>query len=211
MARHKIILQDQYPYSIGARCINKEWFNLPMDTVWNIFCEELYLASVMHNLQIHSFVLMSNHYHLLASTPDKNISKCMMQFSSMVSRRLTKLGNRLNHTFVGRYFRTILHQPNYYLNTYKYNYRNPVTAGICKRVQDYPYSTLNAKLGGSKLLCPILYDDTLFSNVEDALDWLNTNPGLNKTNAVRHALTKQFFSPSQNVKSKLFLDYREQI
>jgi len=40
MPRAKTILQNEFPYNITARCINKEWFNLKMDTVWNIFCEE---------------------------------------------------------------------------------------------------------------------------------------------------------------------------
>jgi len=78
-------------------------------------------------------------------------------------------------------------------------------------VQDYPYSTLNAKLGGSRLLCPVIYDDTLFGDVDDSLNWLNADPGQYKTKAVKYALTKQFFSPSQNPRSKLFLDHQERI
>jgi len=140
-----------------------------MDAVWKVFCDELYMAHITHKLKIHSFVLMSNHYHLIASTPDSNISSCMRQFSSRVSRRLTRMGNRINQTFAGRYFKAILTQPNHFLNVYKYNYRNPVTAGICTQVQDYPYSTLRALLGGAKLEVPIEYDDTLFTNPEGIL------------------------------------------
>lgn len=203
MSRVKTVYQNQFPYHITGRCINKEWFSLPMNSVWEVFCEELYMTHTLHNLKIHSFVLMSNHYHLIASTPDKNISQCMHYFSKQVSERLTRMGNRINQTFAGRYYKCILHQPNYYLNTYKYNYRNPVTAKMCKYSEDYEFSTLRAKLGGSNLLIPILNDDTLFPNAEDTLAWLNTPPKTEHLEAVKTALKRQFFKSRIDRKSRM--------
>lgn len=80
MPRLKTILQSEFPYNISARCINREWFNIPMNEVWDIFCHEITETHKKHNLLIHSFILMSNHYHLIASTPDSNISQCMQHF-----------------------------------------------------------------------------------------------------------------------------------
>ncbi len=94
MPRAIAIQQNEFPYSITARCINKEWFNLKMDTVWNIFSEELYLTNKYYNLQINAFVLMNNHFHLIATTPDANISQCMQYFMKNVSLRLSRAGNR---------------------------------------------------------------------------------------------------------------------
>jgi len=165
-----------------------------MDLVWDVFCEELYMTNLLYDLQIHSFVLMSNHYHLIASTPDANISKCMQYFSRSVSLRLTTMGNRINQTFAGRYFKSILHQPNHYLNTYKYCYRNPVTAKICDKVQDYPYSSLNGKLGGSRLGLHILNDDTLFPNTDECLRWLNTSLETTHLEAIRCAVKRKYFT-----------------
>lgn len=87
MPRARAILQSEFPYHVTARCINREWFNVPMDKVWKIFCEELTRSHDVHNLQIHSFVLMSNHFHLIASTPEANISQAMHQFSIEVVSR----------------------------------------------------------------------------------------------------------------------------
>lgn len=211
MARNKIVLQNQFPYHITGRCINKEWFNLPMDKVWNVFSDELYMTHITHNLQIHSFVLMNNHYHLIASTPDSNLSQCMLRFSQRVSFRLTRMGNRINQTFAGRYFKSILDQPNYYLNAYKYNYRNPVVAGLCERVQEYPYSTLNGLLGQSRLSVPVLFDDTLFANTEGTLKWLNEEPDLQKQEAVKFALTRKYFKFSQQKSSLHYMSENEVI
>src|SRR4051812_2952893 len=99
MARARAVLQSEYPYNISGRCINKEWFSIAMSRVWEVFCEELSRTISDHMLQVHSFVLMSNHFHLIASTPKANISQCMHQFRQRTSRKLTKEGNRLNETW----------------------------------------------------------------------------------------------------------------
>jgi putative transposase len=198
MPRAKAILQSEFPYNISARCINRDWFNLPMDVVWQIFCDELTSASKDQNLLIHSFVLMSNHYHLIASTPDANISQCMHQFMTRTSRRLTRAGNRINETFAGRHYKCILQHPSYYLNAYKYNYRNPVTAGICNLVEEYPYSTLHGKLHLSNLAIPTAEDTTLISDPNGTLRWLNAAPSAEKIEGVRCGLKHQFFKSKKS-------------
>lgn len=166
MARAKAILQSEFPYNISARCINREWFQVPMEQVWQIFCEELTLTIQEHDLRVHSFILMSNHFHLIASTPNANISQCIHQFMTRSSRRLTRAGNRINQTFSGRHYKCVLAEGNYYLNAYKYNYRNPVTAGICQLAEEDPFSTLQ---------------------------WLNTTPDPAKLEAVRYGLKRSYF------------------
>jgi putative transposase len=194
MPRAKTILQCEFPYNITARCINREWFNVPMPTVWKYFCEELARTNKDHELCIHSFVLMNNHFHLIASTPRANISLCMHQFMYRVSKKLTKAGNRINGTFAGRHYKTILQEQNYYLNAYKYNYRNPIEASICNRVEDYEYSTLHSLLGKSEVRIPIVEDTTFLSDRLGTLKWLNTAPDKLKLEAVRFALKRQYFT-----------------
>jgi putative transposase len=193
MGRAKTILQSEFPYNIGARCINREWFNLPMERVWEIFCEEMKRTIKEKDLKVHSFVLMSNHFHLIASTPRANISECMHQFMAMTSRRLTKEGNRINETYAGRHYKCILNCQNYYLNAYKYNYRNPVAAGACKHVEDYPYSTLRGLINPVERKFPICEDTTFNADPRGILRWLNVTPDPNKLEAVRFGLKRQYF------------------
>jgi REP element-mobilizing transposase RayT len=166
-----------------------------MSTVWKIFCEELTHVSKEKNLKIYSFVLMTNHFHLIASTPDANISSCMQRFMHRTSRRLTKAGNRINETFAGRHFKCILQHQNYFLNAYKYNYRNPVAAGLCKFAEDYPYSTLLGKLVPSKLMVPIVEDTLLNSDIKGTLKWINTAPEEKYITALRFGMRHQYFEP----------------
>jgi putative transposase len=196
--RPKAILQSDFPYNISARCINREWFSIPMGRVWEIFSEELTETSLKLNLQIHSFVLMSNHYHLIASTPDANISQCMHRFMMRTSHQLARAGNRINETFAGRHYKTILQKNNYYLDAYKYVYRNPVTAGICEWVEDYPYSTLHGLVKRSSLTIPLIEDAIFSADPLGTLKWLNTKPDPLKLEAVRFALRRQYFKPKKD-------------
>lgn len=200
MGRAKAILQSEFPYNIGARCINREWFSLPMKKVWDIYCEELNKTIDEKKLIVHSFVLMSNHFHLIASTPLANISECMQQLMTRTSHRLTREGNRINETYAGRHHKCILHDSSYYMNAYKYNYRNPVTAGICKKVEDYPFSTLRGLLDSSELKIPISKDQIFYNNPCITLKWLNTTPHPDKLEAVRYGLKRSYFKPKKSRK-----------
>ncbi|MGZ3826622.1 MAG: transposase [Bdellovibrio sp.] len=171
-----------------------------MDRVWEIFCEELISTSQKHRLQIHSFILMSNHFHLIASTPDSNISRCMHQFMYRSSRRLTREGNRINETFAGRHYKCILQHHNYYLNAYKYNYRNPIAAGICDKVEDYQFSTLYGLAKNKEKVFPLLEDTTFHCDPTGTLKWLNTKPDEIKLEGVRYGLKHQFFKSKKNCK-----------
>lgn len=205
MGRKPVILQSEFPYNISARCINREWFNLEMQQVWKVFCEELSRTATEHKLLVHSFVLMSNHYHLIASTPEANISQCMQQFNWRTSKRLTRAGNRINETYAGRHFKCILQHPNYYLNAYKYNYRNPVAAQICEKVEDYPYSSLQFILGLAPPLFPMAEDTTYCNNQKGTTDWLNQAPDQKKLEAVQFGLRHQYFKSKKNKNRTAFL------
>jgi len=209
MPRAPAILQSEYPYNISARCINREWFSIAMPLVWDIFSDELMRTSKEKNLLIHSFVLMSNHFHLIATTPDANISQCMQQFLQRTSRRLTREGNRINQTFAGRHFKCILDKQNYFLNAYKYNYLNPVMAGASKLVEDYPFSTLHALSKNRTLKFPLAEDSTFQADSKGTLEWLNCKPDERKLEAVRYGLKRQFFKSKieRRTRAPLISDY----
>ncbi len=87
---------------------------------------------------------------------------------------LTRMGNRINETYAGRHYKCILQHPNYFLNAYKYNYRNPVSAGMCTNVEYYPYSTLPSIMGLSNIPFPMAEDTTWNSDPAGTLAWLST-------------------------------------
>ena len=198
MPRAKAILQSDFPYHISARCINQEWFNIPMTQAWEIFCNELEHTIRDKKLIVHNFVLMTNHFHMIVSTPEANISQAMQQFMHNTSRKLTRAGNRINESFAGRHYKCILDHPSYYLNAYKYVYRNPVKAKICATVDEYPFSTLQWIRKITPPLFSISNDFTYENDPAGTLKWLNSSPSDVEWDCVRTALRRQKFATKKD-------------
>ncbi|WII70731.1 transposase [Bdellovibrio sp. 22V] len=195
MGRKNFINHTEFPYHLYARCINRDWFSNDMDKMWELMTRNLYFMHLAFNVRIHAFVMMSNHFHLIAATPDGNLSQAMQYFMRETSREITFQAKRINQTYGSRFHRSLIASPLYYLHAYKYLYRNPVAAGICKRVEDYPYSTLPALLGNTRMEIPIL-DDHNWGSItqrELTLSWLNTAPSSDNWEDVRKALRKGVF------------------
>lgn len=142
MPRRKLIRQNQFPYHVTIRSNNKEWFKIPLYEMWELCYECLLYAQEKAQTNIHSFVLMSNHYHLLISTPQSNLDKFMEAFNKRLSHSIKRFNGAENHKFANRYKWSIIESYNYLINVYRYIYQNPVRAGLCKLCLDYPYSSL---------------------------------------------------------------------
>ncbi len=129
MARKHVPIQSDYPYHIGARCINQDWFSIPMPRVWDIMSDHLYFMNRAFDVRILAFVLMNNHFHLLVRTPQANLPEAMAWFMRESSRALTRAGNRTNQTYGGRFFRSLIGTNHYYLHAYKYSLRKSGKGG----------------------------------------------------------------------------------
>lgn len=173
MPRTRFYPDNRHPYHVSAKCMHEEWYNLPLDIVWEIFSLHLNTTTLSYGIRIHSFVLMRNHYHMLLTTPEANLDKAMRYLQTMVSRHIGKETNRINHIFNGSYHRTIIKNSLYYSHAYKYVYRNPVEANLCSNVENYKYSTLLGVLGKKSLNFPVFDNHHLVSDGQRTLDWLN--------------------------------------
>ncbi len=143
MPRRRLIRQAMFPYHVTTRTNNKEWFKIPLCDVWD-FCKESFIyAQEKRPVKIHCFVLMSNHYHLLLSTPNSDIDEFMMFFNLKLSKLILRDRGAINHCFSNRYKWTIVDNQSYLLNTYRYIYQNPLRAKITKNVLSYPYSSIH--------------------------------------------------------------------
>ncbi|UOE99869.1 transposase [Bdellovibrio reynosensis] len=198
MGRQVFENHTELPYHITARCINKDWFSTDLHVIWDVMSRQLYFLHFAFNVKIHAFVLMSNHFHLIVRTPDANLSEAMRYFMRETSREITFLSGRLNQTYGSRFHRSLIGSPLYYLHAYKYLYRNPVTAGLCEKVEDYPFSSIQGLIGESWLDIPISEDENWGSlrTREENLKWLNTAPSIEQWDEVRKGLKKSTFQLS---------------
>lgn len=187
-------LSNEYPIQITVRRNNKEDFPIPLSDAWSIFSNYLFFIHHSFGVKIHSFVLMSNHFHLIASDPESNLSKAMAIFMKETSKELNRQSNRINRIWGTPFHSCIIEDTNYFLSAYKYNYRNPVAAKICKKVEEYPWSTLQILLGKKHGIIPLVEDDTLMSDPDGTLNWLNEAYLEKEAEAIQLATRKKIFT-----------------
>ncbi len=206
MARKKYFEQSDFPYHVTNRCINKQWFCLPMEVVWELFENHLYMLHYGFNFRIHNFVLMNNHYHMILDTPDCNLSAGMKWFGQSLTLSINKEANRINQLWGGRFFRSIISSPNYYLHAYKYVYLNPVQAQMANDVLAYKFSTLRSVIGLEKSIIPIQENTILDMGIDSCLNWLNSRPTDKNWGAVNKALKKTEFKLAQRNNREHYLE-----
>jgi len=145
MPRKNLIRTNLIPYHVTNRSNNKDWYQISMSEVWEIAQLSLSKAYKKYPFDLHAFVLMSNHYHMLIQTPDSNIDKIMFEFGMSFSKDLRKASNRVNKMFGGRYKWSLINSHAYYCNVIRYIYQNPLRANIVKKCEDYPFSSLKVQ------------------------------------------------------------------
>lgn len=158
MPRKKVINSSQNPYHISARSNNREWFGLKPDDSWKIFCSLIKCGVDVFEMKVHAFVLMSNHFHLLASFPKGNRANAVNFLMRELAVAINDARGTINHVFGGRNKSCLISNPSYYGHVYRYVFLNPVRAGMVSRAEDYKYSTLANILGNGLLHFPLAQD-----------------------------------------------------
>lgn len=196
MPRKPIQRSNEHYYHLTARSNNKENFFLPVEAVWEIMLNQLGLLQKEHRLKIVAFVLMNNHFHLLMMTPEEDIDRIMYFFMKNVTLKIQKSSGRINKVFGGRYKGCLIDNHAYLLNAYKYIYRNPVAAGICEIVEDYPFSSLYFRRWKSGL--PLKLEEIIPSYIRSEYSWLNQQYASVEVGSIKTALRKSIFAFSKD-------------
>lgn len=198
MPRKKLVLSSNWPYHVTARVSNREHFPGELKFIWKVLTSELQLQTFKRNAKIHAFVLMPNHFHLMISTPDGNITDVMRDVMSSATKIINVKNHRTGHLFGGRYKWSIITNSLYFAHAMKYVYRNPVKAGICEKVAAYPYSTYGGLVGACPLPVSICspqwkLDRNLITDPEQLDSWLNTPHKAEENDAIKKALLRKNF------------------
>jgi REP element-mobilizing transposase RayT len=95
-------------------------------------------------VEVYAYVLMGNHYHLLLRTQRSNLSKAMQWFGATYTSRFNSKYLRSGHLFQGRFKSMLVQNDAYLLRLSYYIHRNPLRAGMVKRLADYRWSSYPA-------------------------------------------------------------------
>jgi putative transposase len=103
--------------------------------------------------ELHAFVLMTNHVHLLITpTTDNGLSKAMQSLGRVYVQQFNYRYGRTGTLWEGRYKATLVDSEDYVLACYRYIEMNPVRANMVEHPGEYPWSSYRSNaLGDTRL------------------------------------------------------------
>jgi putative transposase len=95
----------------------------------------------------HAHCLMPNHYHLLLEVSREQLSAGMRHLNGSFAQRINARYDRTGHVFEGPYHEELVADDAYLLELCRYIPLNPVRARLCRRADDWPFSSYRATAG----------------------------------------------------------------
>ena len=110
-----------------------------------VYLDKLKYYAKQYQVDVHAFVLMTNHVHLLM-TPytDKGVSQLMQSLGRYYVRYINQTYNRTGTLWEGRYKSTLVDSEEYLLLVSRYIELNPVRANMVEHPAEYPWSSYHA-------------------------------------------------------------------
>jgi putative transposase len=141
MARLPRLTLPDHPHHVILRGNNRQ--DIFRDTTdHQRLLELLQIQAAEQQVEVHAYVLMSNHLHLLV-TPhhDKALPLMMQAVGRSYVRQFNQRHGRTGTLWEGRYRSTLLQTERYFLACMVYIDLNPVRAGMVMQAADYPWSS----------------------------------------------------------------------
>ena len=156
MARLPRLTLPGYPHHVIQRGNNRQAiFASPAD--YQTLLDLLRINAERFGVAIHAWVLMTNHFHLLATPQTADALPQMMQaVGRSYVRYFNDLQGRTGTLWEGRYKSTLIQTDRYLLACMAYIDLNPVRAGLVAQAADYAWSSHGHYIGRKtdKLITP---------------------------------------------------------
>jgi REP element-mobilizing transposase RayT len=95
------------------------------------------------------YCLMDNHVHLLAETPNADLSSGMQWLHGIYGRVFNGRHGRVGHLFQGRFGAVRMTSNSQTVTASTYIAMNPVEAGLCRQPSQYRWSSYGAVMSNS--------------------------------------------------------------
>ncbi|HVS32031.1 MAG TPA: transposase [Thermoanaerobaculia bacterium] len=118
---------------------------------------------------LYTYVLMSNHFHLLLQLSAETLSTGMKWLEGGYAQAFNKRHDRFGHLFQARFDAKLVEKETYLFNVLRYDVLNPVRAGMVGKPEDYEWSSYRATAGLAPIP-PWLAVDEVLMNFGDKRD-----------------------------------------
>lgn len=129
------------PQHVVARGVDKQavFFD---EQDYTLYRQALRVAAENCGCQVHAYVLMTNHVHLLVTPEEKRSLPLMMQaMGRTYVQRINARYQRTGTLWEGRYRASLVQTDRYLLACQRYIELNPVRSGMVAGPGEYPYSS----------------------------------------------------------------------
>ncbi len=121
------------------------------DRDYRLYLRWLGQAAAKHGVDIHAYVLMTNHVHLLASPgTEHGVPRMLQSLGRRYVRYFNTANQRSGTLWEGRYRASVVDTDAYMHVCARYIELNPVRAGIVRRPGDYRWSSFRCNAEGVK-------------------------------------------------------------
>jgi len=116
---------------------------------YQVLLTVLQRAASRHGVAIHGYVLMTTHFHLIATPKsDKATAKMMKDADGFYTRYFNREYGRIGTLWNGRYRGIPIESERYWLTCLRYIEQNPCRAGMVRCAEDYRWSSYAAHASG---------------------------------------------------------------
>ncbi len=98
------------------------------------------------NVEVHGYVLMPNHFHLLVRTRQANLSRALHWLGVSYSVWFNRKHDRCGHVFQGRFKSFVIQNDQYLAALILYIHGNPLRAKLVKELVEYRWSSYRSYL-----------------------------------------------------------------
>lgn len=135
-----------------------------------VFLDKLQASLRIYQVELHAYVLMDNHFHLMVRTLRGNLSEFMRHFNISYTSAFNRRHRRVGHLYQGRYKAILVEQDSYLVELSRYVHLNPVRvrAQLKRPLQEqigllerYRWSSLGGYWETKKRQSLVRYDEVL--------------------------------------------------
>src|SRR5690554_5558575 len=129
-------------YLITRRCSERRFFLRPDSKVAHIFVYLLAFVAKTYGIEVHAFVVMSNHYHLVITDTQGRLPDFQRDLNSLLARSINAFRGRWESFWDRRSYSAVaLLEDADVISKMGYTLANPVAAGLVTRGRQWGGAT----------------------------------------------------------------------